>query len=91
MKQKERILNHLKKYGSITQLEAIKLYWDWRLSDKIYRLKKDGHNIKTVKLKVKRADGSDTYVCKYELIAEQIFDGTEEWMEENISHIPSIL
>jgi hypothetical protein len=40
MNGKERILRHLQKYGSITQLEAINLYWDWRLSDKIYRLKK---------------------------------------------------
>lgn len=33
---KEKILEHLKKYGSITQLEAINLYWNWRLSASIY-------------------------------------------------------
>lgn len=65
MTGKERILNHLQKYGSITQLEAIKYYWDWRLSDKIYRLKKDGKNIRTETLKLKRIDGSDAYVSKY--------------------------
>ncbi len=69
MSGKERILEHLKKYGSITQLEAINLYWDWRLSDKIYRLKKDGYNIITESLKVKRADGTNAYVSKYILEA----------------------
>ena len=80
--QKEKILNHLKKFGSITQLEAINLYWDWRLSDKIYRLKKDGYNIKTETLKVKRADKTDAYVSKYSL---------EDMIEENMNHIPNIL
>lgn len=68
MTQKERILNHLKEYGSITQLEAINLYWDWRLSDKIYQLKKEKYPIKTETIKVKRADGSYAYVSKYTLL-----------------------
>lgn len=82
MTQKERILNHLKKFGSITQLEAIKLYWDWRLSDKIYTLKKDGYKIKSEQIKVKRSDNSDAYVSKYTL---------EDMIEENMNHIPNIL
>lgn len=81
MTQKERILNHLKRFGSITQLEAINLYWDWRLSDKIYRLKKDGYSIKTETLKVKRVDKTDAYVSKYSL---------EDMIEENMNHIPTI-
>lgn len=81
MTDKERILNHLKKYGSITQLEAIQLYWDWRLSDKIYRLKKDGYNIKTETLKVKRADNTNAYVSKYSL---------EDMIKDNMNHIPVI-
>ena len=69
MTNKEKILEHLQKYGSITQLEAINLYWDWRLSDKIYRLKKEGYNIITETIKVQRADGTDAYVSKYILEA----------------------
>ena len=65
MSGKERILNYLKENKSITQLQAINLFWDWRLSDKIYRLKKDGYNIRTEQLKVKRADGTNAYVSKY--------------------------
>ena len=69
MSGKQRILEHLQKYGSITQLEAINLYWDWRLSDKIYRLKKDGYKISTENIKVKRIDGTNAYVSKYILEA----------------------
>ena len=65
MTGKERILNYLKENKSITQLQAINLFWDWRLSDKIYRLKKDGYNIRTEQLKVKRTDGTNAYVSKY--------------------------
>ena len=65
MSGKERILNYLKEHKSITQLEAINLFWDWRLSAKIYVLKKEGYNIRTEQLKVKRTDGKDAYVAKY--------------------------
>lgn len=41
--QKERILNHLKVFGSITSWESFMNYGDTRLSDKNYRLKKDGY------------------------------------------------
>lgn len=65
MSGKEKVLNYLKKHGSITQLEALNLFWDWRLSDKIYRLKKEGHNIKSEDMKVTRSDGKKVYVTKY--------------------------
>ena len=68
MTQKERILNYLKEHKTITQLEAINVFWDWRLSAKIYQLKKEGHPIKTEMIKVKRADRSDAYVSKYTLM-----------------------
>lgn len=64
MNNKEKILNYLKEHKSITQLEAINMFWDWRLSAKIYNLKK-GYNVKTEQIKVKRADGKDAYVAKY--------------------------
>lgn len=43
MTQKDRILDHLEKYGSITTWQSFELYGDTRLSDKIYRLKKDNY------------------------------------------------
>ena len=42
--QKDRILDHLVKHGSITTWDSFSLYGDTRLSDKIYRLKKEGYD-----------------------------------------------
>lgn len=70
MSGKEKILDYLKKNKSITQLQALNLFWDWRLSDKIYQLKKDGYIIISEKIKVKRTDGKDVYVTKYVLEEE---------------------
>ncbi len=45
--QKEEILKHLKEFGKITSLEAIKEYGVTRLADKVYKLRKEGFNIST--------------------------------------------
>lgn len=79
--RKQKILDYLKKHGSITQMQALDIFWDWRLSDKIYRLKKDGYKIKSEDIKVKRADNTDAYVAKYTL---------EEMEIANENHIPSL-
>ena len=41
---------HLKNYGHITSLQAIKLYGATRLADIIYKLKKQGYTIHTTDL-----------------------------------------
>lgn len=46
--KKQMILNHLKANGYITSIEAIDLYGETRLSDKILRLRADGYDIETV-------------------------------------------
>ena len=65
MTQKERILNHLKIYGSITTLESFKEYGDTRLSDKIYRLKKDGYIFSEEWIKSKNRFGEIVQFKKY--------------------------
>lgn len=45
--QTDIILNHLRKYGSITSWEAIKKYHITRLSAKIYELRKSGSKIES--------------------------------------------
>lgn len=45
--QKDLILNHLRKYGSIEPLTALREYGCYRLGARIADLKKDGVNIKT--------------------------------------------
>lgn len=46
MTQKERILRHLRGYGSITQLEALKEYGIMRLSSRVSDLKAEGYPIR---------------------------------------------
>ena len=48
MTQQMRILEHLKRKGSITGVEAMSLYGAYRLSVHIWRLRKKGYNIVTV-------------------------------------------
>lgn len=48
MSQNKTILNHLKKHGSITCLDAIQQYFILRLSARIWDLREEGHQIKTV-------------------------------------------
>lgn len=68
--QKERILQHLKKYGSITTWESFELYGDTRLSDKIYRLKKDGYNFDEEWIKKTNRFGDPVDFKKYILRKE---------------------
>lgn len=58
----EKVLEHLKKHGSITSWEAITKYRATRLSDIIFRLRKEGHIIET--LPEKNTDGAGTH-AKY--------------------------
>ena len=68
---KTRLLDYLKKYGSITSLEAIRDLGNTRLSATIYTLKDEGCNIETENTQVAtrwtNKDGSrkTTTVAKY--------------------------
>lgn len=48
--QKIRILRHLKRYGQITAVVAFNHYHVMRLASRIWELKKDGHNIESVRV-----------------------------------------
>ncbi len=45
--KKSEVLRHLQEKGSITSLQAIELYGATRLSDIVYKLKKEGYDIIT--------------------------------------------
>jgi hypothetical protein len=68
---KERLLEYLKEYKSITSLEAIRDLGNTRLSATIFVLRNEGHNIESENTKVAtrwtRADGTrkTTTVTKY--------------------------
>lgn len=65
--QKDRILNHLMKYGSITTWEAIKEYGVTRLSDKIFRLRRENYNITDEWETTKNRYGDKVSYKKYKL------------------------
>lgn len=61
MTQKEMVLNHLKKHGAITSWEAIMEYGITRLSDVIFRLRKDGYKIITKTIVKKKGERTITF------------------------------
>lgn len=65
---KDRILNHLNKYGSITSWEAIQEYNCTRLGHYIYLLRrKDNYNITDEVIKGTNRYGDATHYKKYYL------------------------
>lgn len=59
------VLDHLKKHGSITSLEAIDNYGATRLSAIIFNLRKQGYNIETVDVKGIDRYGNSVIYGKY--------------------------
>jgi hypothetical protein len=49
MSQREDILKHLKRHGSIGFFEALRLYKCKRPEARIHELRRDGHDIRTVR------------------------------------------
>lgn len=60
--QKENVLRHLKRYGSITPLNALELFGCFRLAAVILRLRKEGHKIDTNMIKIEE---SEKHFAKY--------------------------
>lgn len=65
MTQKDRILEHLQKHGSITTWESFELYGDTRLSDKIYRLKQEDYEFEEEWITKKNRYGKPVSFKKY--------------------------
>ena len=68
MNKTEKVLCHLKEFGSITSLEAIELYSATRLSAIIYSLRDRGVNIKTKDMPFVDRFGSKSMYGKYILV-----------------------
>ena len=47
MTQEQAVRNHIINNGSITQAQAVRLYGCYRLSARIYEMRKDGYEIAT--------------------------------------------
>ena len=65
--QCEKVLGHLRRYGSITPLEAMTEYHIMRLGARIWDLKKQGHEITAETVVKKNADGSRCSFSRYRM------------------------
>ena len=65
MTQKQQVLNHLQKHGSITDLDAYRVYAIRRLGARIWDLRAEGHKIRTQNTKEKNRFGEVTHFATY--------------------------
>lgn len=72
MNQNERILNHLKQFGTITPREADRNYGVMRLGARIMDLKKMGHMIVTEKERTINRYGEKVCYARYRLMNERM-------------------
>ncbi len=68
MKQTERILQYMRDFGSITQLEAMQDLGCMRLGARIFDLKREGYEIKKETETSKNRYGEDTSYARYRLV-----------------------
>ena len=68
MTHKERTLDYIRQFGSITSLDAFKDLGNTRLSATIYALRKEGYNIVSIREKAKNRFDEDTYYDRYYLV-----------------------
>ena len=67
--QKDRVLQFMKTNGSITQREAIVEIGCYRLAAVIYKLKKEGHEIKSENVSGKNRFGDPVNFARYSIVA----------------------
>jgi len=65
--QADRVLEYIEKFGSITQLEALKDLGIMRLASRISDLKKQGFPIKSETVAVKNRFDENCYIKRYSL------------------------
>lgn len=71
MTQSEKILNHMKCFGTITSLEALSEYGIMRLASRISDLKKEGYDIERRFVRSKNRFGEPVAYAEYSLIKEE--------------------
>lgn len=67
MTQTEAILEHMKRYGSITPLEALQEYGCMRLGARIWDLKRAGYRIGTTIVTRINSDGEAKRFARYDM------------------------
>lgn len=67
MTQNERVLKHMRKYGTITTKQAYDLYGITRLGARIYELRNMGFDIVADTVTVKNRFGEKAHVARYRI------------------------
>lgn len=68
MTKTRAVLDYLQENTGITTFEAFTKFGATRLSDIVYRLKKQGHNIVTVNREQEDRYGNKVTFCEYRLV-----------------------
>lgn len=63
--QAQRVLDYMREYGSITQLDALQELGVMRLASRVSELKKRGYNIVGERVAVKNRYGEHCYIKRY--------------------------
>jgi hypothetical protein len=63
--KQQKVVNHLKKKGTITSWQAIELYGATRLAAIIHTMRKKGHEIHTKNVNAKDRFGNNCTYAKY--------------------------
>ena len=80
--QKDRILDYIRKFGSITSWEAYQDLGVMQLGARIDQLQKDGYQFKAEWEQKKNRYGEDVSFKRYYL--------ADDIVQENMNHIPQI-
>lgn len=70
MTQCSKVLFHMKKYGSITHIEADREYGIMRLASRINDLRRLGYAIESKMVEGRNRDGKKTHYASYSLAKE---------------------
>lgn len=68
--QVDRVIDYMKKFGSITTLDAFRDLGITRLSARIYEVKDRGYLVKTETITGKNRFGEKTHYFKYSLVED---------------------
>lgn len=68
--QAQRVLEYMREYGGITQLDALKELGVMRLASRVSELKKRGYNIIGERVEVKNRYGESCYIKRYREVAD---------------------
>lgn len=67
-KQAEMVLNYMRRFGSITQLDALQQLSVMRLSARIHELRSHGYAIESIREQGVNRFGTKYKICRYSLV-----------------------